>query len=126
MEPATNTRESFFRVASFTFPQRIPSYELGVWQQTLERWLSEGLPRDVLCQDYESGDEMFLGEPSFNIDRRDLHYLPNPSLFPRFKEKILKETDRHITYRDGAGIIRKALKEGTVRGMRTSMDQYLD
>lgn len=126
METTVNTRENFFQVASFTLPQRIPSYELGVWQQTLQRWFSEGLSRDVLRQDYETGDDMFLGEPFFDIDRRDLHCLPNLNLLPRFKEKILKETDRYITYCDGAGITRKALKDGTVRGMRISMDQYLD
>jgi uroporphyrinogen decarboxylase len=41
-------------------------------------------------------------------------------------EKKISEDERYITFVDGMGRTRVALKEGTVRGMRTSMDHYKD
>jgi uroporphyrinogen decarboxylase len=46
-------------------------------------------------------------------------------MIPAFAPEVIEETDRYVVHRDGQGIVRKAMKEGTVRGTRPSMDQYL-
>jgi len=38
---------------------------------------------------------------------------------------VIEETDRYVTARHANGIVTKALKEGTVRGTRMSMDAYI-
>ncbi len=46
-------------------------------------------------------------------------------MLPGFEPEVLEETDRFIVRRHPDGIVTRALKEGTVRGMRASMDQYI-
>jgi uroporphyrinogen decarboxylase len=46
-------------------------------------------------------------------------------MIPAFAPEVLEETDRYIMHRDAQGIVRRAMKEGTVRGTRPSMDQFL-
>jgi len=46
-------------------------------------------------------------------------------MIPRFEYQVIEEDERTITARHGNGIVTKALKVGTVRGTRMSMDQYL-
>jgi len=112
-------RERFLNVMEFKPVDRYPNYELGVWGQTIERWYSEGLPRDVCYWNW------FEGEPYFEIDRR--MFIPvNARIVPAFDEEVIEENDRYIIFKDGIGRIRKAMKEGTVRGTRPSMDQYID
>lgn len=117
-----NSRQSFLETVSFGSPTRVPNYEVGVWEQTWERWFSEGLPRDVIHHLLPTG--LFMGEPFFGLDRRD-YAGPNLRMLPEFEETVLEETERHVVYQDTSGVVRKALKEGTVRGWRTCMDQFL-
>jgi uroporphyrinogen decarboxylase len=100
----------------------IPNYELGCWGQTVERWLKEGWPED---RSYLGRDDMFEGEPHLKLDRRAFLRL-NTWLSPGFEYQVLEETDRYLVARHGNGVVTKALKEGTVRGTRMSMDTYLD
>lgn len=112
-------RERFINVMEFESVDRYPNYELGVWGQTIERWFKEGLPRDVCYWNW------FEGEPYFEIDRRE--FIPiDVGMIPRFDEEVIEEDERCIVFRDSIGRVRKAMKEGTVRGTRPSMDQYLD
>jgi uroporphyrinogen decarboxylase len=46
-------------------------------------------------------------------------------MIPAFEEEVLEEDERTVTFRDGRGRVRRALKEGSVGGARMSMDQYL-
>ncbi len=46
-------------------------------------------------------------------------------MIPAFEEETLDEDERTVTFRDSYGRIRKALKEGTARGGRMSMDTYI-
>lgn len=68
---------------------------------------------------------MWEGEPFFGIDRRNFARL-NTGMIPAFEYKLIRETDRYEIFRDGSGIVRQALKAGTVRGTRMSMDTYLE
>jgi len=111
-------RERFIRTMTFDHPDRAPNHELGLWGQTYERWLAEGAPEEAL------GGSWFDGIESLGMDRREFLNV-NLGMIPAFEPEVIEETDRYVVHRDGQGIIHKALKEGTVRGTRPSMDQYL-
>jgi len=114
-----NERERFLATVKFQDADRYPNWELGIWGQTYERWLDEGLAERELEGDW------FRGEPRFaELDKRD--FIPlNLGPIPGF-DKTIEENDRYIIFRDNLGRIRRALKEGTARGTRASMDTYLD
>jgi uroporphyrinogen decarboxylase len=58
-------RERFARVMRFETPDRIPNEEFGYWEETLERWRSEGMPADA-------DEELYFG-----LDiRRERRLLP--------------------------------------------------
>ena len=114
-------RERFIRVMTFQDVDRYPYYELGIWGQTYERWLQEGLREEELAGDW------FKGEPKFAmLDRRE--FIPlRLGPIPGFEYKVLEESERHIVFADEFGRRRRALKDGTARdGTRLSMDTYLD
>lgn len=113
-----NDRERFRRVMTFREVDRRPNHELGLWGQTVERWEREGMPMDAVYLDW------FQGEPFFGIDRRAFAPVSADQI-PPFETETLEETERYIVYRHTDGVVTKALKEGTVRGTRPSMDQYL-
>ena len=102
----------------FKSVDRVPNYELAVWGQTVDRWYSEGLPRDACFWNW------FEGEPHFRLDRRGFATV-DVAMVPRFEPEVLEETERFLVRRHEDGIVTKALKEGTVRGTRASMDQYI-
>jgi len=114
-----NDRERFLAAVRFQEVDRYPYWELGIWGQTYDRWLHEGLAEQELRGDW------FRGEPRFaELDKRDFIHLnlgPIPSL-----ERTIHEDERYVTIRDEWGRIRRALKEGTARGTRPSMDTYMD
>ena len=114
-----NARERFLATVRFRPADRYPYWELGIWGQTYERWLREGLSEDDLRGDW------FRGEPKFaKLDKRE--FIPlNLKPIPSF-ERIIKENKRYVIFRDEWGRVRRALKQGTVRGTRPSMDTYLD
>ncbi|MGD8238031.1 MAG: uroporphyrinogen decarboxylase family protein [Armatimonadota bacterium] len=112
------TRERFLKCMSFEPVDRPPNFEMGAWGQTRERWIGEGMPAEI-------ADEItFHGMPFFGVERRGFCQV-NYGMKPPFEQEVLEEDDRHIVLRDAGGIVRRALKEGTVRGTRPSMDQYL-
>ncbi len=112
------TRERFIRCMRFEPVDRPPNFELGYWGQTLERWIAEGMPPE------QAGAGGFYGHEFFGIERRE--YVPvNFGPIPPFGPEVIEETDRYMLLRDEYGQVRKALKEGTARGTRASMDQYI-
>ncbi len=112
------TREAFLRCMKFQPVQRVPNFELGFWGQTIERWLGEGMTQEATRY------ATFYGNEVFGLDRRD--YVPvNLGPIPAFEHEVIEETERHILFRDGDGALRKAMKDGTVRGTRPSMDQFI-
>jgi len=113
-----NHREYFLKIMKGEASNWIPNYEYGLWGQTLERWIKEGLPEDMIYNNW------FEGEPFFNIDRRGFADI-NTGPVPPYQTEIIEETERYIVAKNSWGIVTKALKDGTVRGTRPSMDQYL-
>jgi uroporphyrinogen decarboxylase len=118
--PAENMteRERFLALMEYKPVDRVPNHEVGVWEQTKDRWEKEGLNIHDLTWDWFTGCEYF------GMDARE--YIPvNYGMLPPFEVETLEESDRHIVYRHANGIITRALKEGESRGMRASMDEYI-
>jgi hypothetical protein len=112
-------RERFIATMEYQPVDRVPNHEVGVWEQTIDRWEEEGLNRYSLTWDW------FTGCDFFNMDAKE--YIPvKYGMMPPFETEILEEDERYVIFRHGSGIVTKALKEGTSGGMRSSMDQYLD
>ncbi len=112
-------RECFHKVMAFEPADWVPNYELGLWGHTVERWLNEGMPQDKVYL----GD-MFDGEPLFKLDHRAFARL-EMRMIPAFDYELIEETDRYLTARHEDGIVTQALKDGTVRGTRMSMDRHI-
>jgi uroporphyrinogen decarboxylase len=111
-------RERFRRVMEFQPVDRLPDYELTLWGQTIDRWIGEGMPQ------YSVHLNWFEGEPYFGFERRGFAHL-TWSMLPPFEYQVIEETERYLIARHADGVVTKALKEGTVRGTRMSMDQYM-
>jgi len=110
--------ERFLAVMEYQPVDRVPNWELGVWPQTRDRWEDEGLDPTLYHWDWFSGDAAQGMDP-----REFIRFRGDP--IPPFETETLKENERYVTFRDNWGRIRKALKEGTVRGGRMSMDTYI-
>ncbi|MFA5043051.1 MAG: uroporphyrinogen decarboxylase family protein [Kiritimatiellia bacterium] len=111
-------RECFLKIMDGATTSWTPNYELGCWGQTIQRWIDEGIPTDRMYWNF------WQGEPFFKIDRHDYARI-NTGMLPEFEYQVLEETAEYVTARHATGIVTKALKEGTVRGSRMSMDQYI-
>ncbi len=111
-------RERFRKIMAFEPVDRVPNYELGCWGQTIERWFGEGMPAGQVYLNW------FEGEPFFGLERKGFAAL-NIGMDPQFDYEVLEDTPDYVVARHGSGIITRALKAGTVRGMRLCMDQYL-
>jgi hypothetical protein len=112
-------RERFLAVMDYQPVDRVPNHEAGVWEQTIDRWQHEGL--DV----YDFHWDWLTGEERLGIDARE--FIPiDFGPVPKFDEVTLEEDDEYVIRRNGLGIVTKALKPGTSRGMRATMDQYID
>lgn len=99
-----NVRERYLRTMCFEPVDCIPVMEIGVWDETLERWHHEGLPRWV--RDLQNLED-FLG-----LDRSWNHnWLPiNEKLYPLFERKVLEETETEEIISDEMGVILRQRK----------------
>ncbi len=116
----TTYLERFYACMEYHSCDRRPNHELGVWPQTRERWQSE----DSKAVKNFTWD-WFRGEEDLNLDRRE--YVPvNFGFIPPFEEDKIEDVGEYELIRDSKGILKKALKKGTINGGRMSMDQYLE
>lgn len=111
--------ERFIAVMEYRPADRVPNHELGVWPQTVDRWISEGVPEGAMAYDW------FRKEDYIGLDHRE-YVSVNFDMIPLFEHEVLEKTDRYEVVRNGHGIVTRALIEGTVRGGRMSMDTYLE
>jgi uroporphyrinogen decarboxylase len=110
--------ENFLAVMEYHKADQVPNWEVGVWPQTIDRWVQEGLDQFQLTWDW------FTGEDYFEFDNRE--YIPiNLSMLPPFPEELIERTEKYEILRNSNGIVTKALREGSVGRFRMSMDQYL-
>jgi hypothetical protein len=108
----------FINVMEYKAVDKIPNYEAGVWEQTKERWINEGLNEFDLHWDW------FTGEEYFNMDAREFVDIQT-GMMPGFTRKVIEESKDYEIVRQDNGVVTKALIEGTLNGMRSSMDQYI-
>lgn len=110
--------ERFLSVMDYRPADRVPNWEAGVWPQTIQRWEGEGLDRSLFHFNW------FPGEGALGMDERE--FIPfHGDLIPSFEQQTISEDAQTITFRDGKGRVRTALKPGTVSGGRMSMDTYI-
>ena len=112
-------KERFVRTLAFQPVDRAPFMEICTWAQTRERWIAEGMPKDINTAFMQDGCEYFglEGYVTAQIDAVS----PRP---PR-ETRIIEESPEYIVFVDGLGRTRRGLK---VDGKYTSicMDTYLD
>ena len=113
-------KERLNRSLQFKPVDRPPFMEIALWEQTVERWRDEGLPDAAASADLLSGNDYF-GLEGYDIVLFNLTF-PQPCP----EDRLISEDKRYITFIDGMGRKRIALKEGTVRSMRMSMDSYVE
>jgi uroporphyrinogen decarboxylase len=110
--------QRFLNNMEYTPADRVPNWEAGVWPQTAARWEAEGLPPGSLHWNW------FYGEGSLGMDPREFIWF-TANMIPPFDYEVLAEDDAHVTFRDEKGIVRRALKEGSIGRARMSMDEYI-
>ena len=111
-------RERFLNTLTYRPMDRIPNMEIGLWGQTHERWIAEGLPADEPA--------IFIkGSAFFGLDGCVDLPLGAAAPLPPYEDRVLEETGDHQIFVDGRGRTRMARLSGTVEGTRMSMDQYL-
>ena len=105
--------QRFLKYMKFQPVDRIPLMDMGVWDETFERWHHEGLPRWVTSLQHLD-DYMGL-DRSFNNN-----WLPiNDRIYPPFESKLLEETEDTVVVSDGQGVISRQRKR------LDSMPQFL-
>jgi hypothetical protein len=96
----------------------LPRFEaLGFWDETLERWHHEGLPKAVNPWEFFNLEHVWDNAPTGIAWHTEL--VLAPPFWPRFPQHTLDETDEYIVRTDGDGITARWLKRGT------SMPQFI-
>jgi len=92
-----NHRERFLRVFEFKEVDRVPDYEFGYWDETIDRWHKEGLPQHLHTnQDVEK----FFGLEGWDT----IEFIPvRMGLWPPPPSKVIREYDDKEVVRDGLG-----------------------
>ena len=114
-----NHLDRFLAVMAYEPVDRVPNWEAGAWSQTHARWEAEGL-----CASRLHGD-WFAGEGEFGMDPRE-YIKYSGTMIPEFEHEVLCEDEETETFRDTSGRVRRALKVGSVKGGRMSMDTFLE
>jgi len=92
-----SVRERFRRVLHYQKVDRIPFFEFGYWDTTLERWHAEGLPREI--------NDEGKAYAYFGIENWGGVWANVGLMGDVFKPETLEETDDYIITRDGVGSI---------------------
>ncbi len=93
-------QQLFQKIMNYEAVDRLPVFHWGIWTETRQRWLGEGLPDDVDVND-------FLGAAPYFINIGGV----NNALYPAFPREILEETDEYRVVRDTDGVTRKEFKQ---------------
>jgi hypothetical protein len=109
-------RERFVRLMSYDGFDRPPRWEYGAWPQTLQRWHLEGLPAHLSWPDHA---------PQYHIEPRSTVTF-RIDMMPPIEEALIEQDERYEVRRRADGRVTRALREGTMDGVRACMDQYID
>jgi len=98
-------RERLLRCLKGEAVDRVPDFEFGAWDQTIERWHNEGLPAD-----YRGTDAAI--DYYFHTDNTEYGPMPHVrvGLLPGFEYKILEEKETHLIVQDGDGATAEIMK----------------
>ena len=113
IERKMTDRERFLNVMEYKSVDRVPNHEAGVWAQTKDRWVKEGLNESNMRCDW------FMGEEYFQIDEREFIDVKYGLMIPEFPYEVIERNERYELIRHSNGVVRKALIDGTC------MDQYI-
>lgn len=119
--PTTITeKQRFIDTLKFRSVDRIPFLEICLWQQTTERWITEGMPASV------NTAFMHRGEPYFGLEGYETVHIDAIGPHPSVEGTVIEEDEETVLFLDEMGRTRRAFKPGSAGGMRMSMDTYLD
>jgi len=95
-------RDLYLKTLLFANPEKIPFEPGGPRKSTLERWHSEGLPKDISWFDYVVRDKLNLTLPQSKY----IPFLhPDFRMLPWFEEKILEHKNGRYIIQDWMGSI---------------------
>lgn len=99
-----NQRERYLRYMRFEPVDRIPLMEVGVLDETFERWHAEGLPGWVTCLQHL--------EDYLDLDRSwNCNWLPiQDHIYPPFEPHVLEETEAEQVISDATGVVYRQRK----------------
>ena len=83
---------------------RMPVIHWNAWDETFERWWTEGLPRHIDRQNDPAQKEFFHTVPQW------AHVGFHCSLHPGFEKRVVEETDEYRVFREGSGVVLKDWK----------------
>jgi len=92
------TRELWQLIMHYGDFDRLPVIHWTGWEETLERWYGEGMPRDVDAHEY------FDAVPNW------CHVGCNLELYPAFEEEVFEDTDEYRVFRAADGVVCKDWK----------------
>jgi hypothetical protein len=108
-----NYRSLFRSIMNYGIFDRMPVIHWGEWQETRERWITEGLPADIHVRDYLGAHPLWSSLISgaswqgVGTNNDDV----NIGLFPPFEEEIQEETAEYRVVRGNDGVMRRELKQ---------------
>jgi len=109
-----SSRERLKLALSLKVPDRVPRIEIAFWDETIERWKNEGLPKNVVFQSpFLAGNEYILDntvEDYLGLDR--IAFIGYDGTL-RFDESVVEETDEFKIYTVRDGVTYKAFKNRT-------------
>ncbi|MHB1294426.1 MAG: uroporphyrinogen decarboxylase family protein [Anaerolineae bacterium] len=114
-----NDRERYRETLTFGCPDRVYYQPMWAWEETLERWYGEGMPRDAKFHEYFGTDTWgfcpVAGGPLGHLSGSAVI-----GLDPTFEIEVLEETPEYV--------VRTTLDGQVVREnkLRMNMPQYLD
>jgi len=128
-----NTRDRFNKVLLFQKPDRHPLFEFFYfWEETIDRWCSEGLPQKPIAVHFPFGAEKALewwreyGRSAleyFGLDEWQVFPIDSGPI-PSFTPKVLVETNRYIVKRNPDGITWKQFKPAVTRTLSRSFVDF--
>lgn len=103
-------RERLLATLRYDTVDRPPDYEFGAWDETIERWYQEGLPRSFEpdIDEVHHCDSKVIHD-YFETDDQDGTWLNlEVSVYPPFEYEVLEAKGDHTIFRNEHGIICEA------------------
>jgi len=118
------SRERFLKIARFQLPNAIylSPYTQGVWHKTLERWVAEGAPQEILTDNVARYRYFELDRIGMvRVEASLIALGPKggapfiPPVRPRFESRVLEEDERSRVRINEAGVTIREFKDDPER-----------